>query len=63
MTLDEFVVRSSTAILAFKAATEAQAKVDPTFYLERDENDWWREVAAYHEYVDYEEKFNRGGAN
>lgn len=63
MSIDEFIAGSQAALLAFRAATIAAAQTDETFYPNRDEVDWWREVAAYFEYTELEEKFRRGGQN
>ena len=59
MTLDEFIAGAEAQLLAFKAATLDRSKTDDSFYLKRENNDWWREVAAYHEYVELEEKFQK----
>lgn len=57
MTLDQFVERSGASIEAFAAATRrSQAEGEEGFvgpeYEARTEADWWREVSAYHEYVE-----------
>ena len=63
MTIDEFIAGSLATLLAFKTATLEQAKTDNSFALERDEIDWWREVAAYMMYTELEETFKQHGAN
>lgn len=61
ITLDEFVARTKASIEAFAAATRRyQAEGEDGFVGERFENrteaDWWREVAAYHEYIEVQER-------
>jgi hypothetical protein len=59
-TLEEFVQRSAAEIEAFAAAIRAsQAEgvegfVGKRFEL-RSEADWWREVAAYYEYIEFQD--------
>jgi hypothetical protein len=56
LTLDEFVKKSAEILHAFEHATRLRHQEDPeTFPLERDEDDWWNEVAAYLAYPDVEE--------
>jgi hypothetical protein len=64
VTLAEFVERAPAGIAAFSDAYSRMATVDPSFYPERTEMDWWREVAAYFAYVVVEEAVRRqeGGA-
>lgn len=64
MTLDEFVKRSAISVAAFAAATRAhQAEGTEGFvgahYENRTEADWWREVAAYHEFIEVQEALAR----
>lgn len=54
MTIDQFIQSAPAQLLAFKYATQHQADTDPSggFVNDRDELDWWREVAAYMMYVE-----------
>lgn len=60
-TLDEFLVGASASLEAFAASTRAaQAEGVEGFVGERFERrsecGWWREIAAYHEYVELQER-------
>ena len=64
ITIDEFVQRTSAALEAWAAATRsAQAEGVEGFvgdrFERRTETDWWREVAAYHEYVELQERVSQ----
>jgi hypothetical protein len=63
MTIDDFIAGAQASLLAFKHAYQEQMKTDSTFYPTRSESDWWREVAAYHAYVELEEDFKQAGEN
>jgi hypothetical protein len=56
MTLDEFIAQLPQLGEAFKAATLHHAKTDETFVMERDEDDWFREMAAWSLMMVLEEK-------
>lgn len=59
ITLDEFLHLAPATLGAFAAATRDAVKTDPTFVLERDEQDWFRELSAYSEYVELDERSRR----
>jgi hypothetical protein len=48
ISLKAFIKRASETLRAFESRTLAEHKKDPQeFFLKRDEQDWWREVAAF----------------
>lgn len=57
LTLDQFMERSVADLAAFAAATRsyqsegAEGFIGPQYEL-RTREDWWREVAAYFDYVE-----------
>lgn len=55
MTLQEFLDSIPAQSEAFKQSTLSHAQTDASFVLEREEIDWWREIAAYVEYVEVQE--------
>lgn len=59
ITLDAFLQLVPATLEAFAVATRDQAETDATFVLERDEQDWFRELSAYAEYVELEERSRR----
>lgn len=59
LTIEEFAQKAPTEVLAFYTSYREEAKKDKTFSLERSENDWWREISAYMQYVELEERFRR----
>jgi hypothetical protein len=60
MTLVEFIAAAPGHMAAFEAATRASHATEPhQFPLERAEDDWFRELAAYVEFVDLEERSRR----
>lgn len=62
MNIDEFVGLVPLQVAAFREAYMTQAAVDETFYQSRTESDWWREIAAYMQYIELEEEFRRNEA-
>jgi hypothetical protein len=57
ITLDEFMRRSQITLRAFEHAVRLRHAEDPANDpLERDEHDWWREVAAYVAYTEAEDQ-------
>lgn len=61
MTLDEFLASMPAQAEAFRRSTLEHAKTDDGFVLEREEIDWWREIAAYVEYVEVQEMVRESG--
>lgn len=59
ITLDVFLAGLPATVAAFSAAYRREAETDATFPLERDEQDWHRELSAYSEYVEAEEESRR----
>lgn len=62
MTIDEFLHGAEAQLLAFKEAYNREAEKDPTFKMDRDNEDWWREVISYMMYLELEEQFKRNQA-
>ena len=63
LTLEQFLDRAAADVAAFAAATRAyQAEGSEGFvgpqYERRSREDWWREVAAYFEYVELSEQLS-----
>lgn len=61
MTLDEFLTTAPASLEAFAASTRhANAEGEEGFvgdvFERRTQVDWWREVAAYHEYTELQER-------
>lgn len=64
MTLQEFVERLPASAAAFQAATQEQHDGDPVgFRLDREEVDWFRELAAWAQFVESTEALDRRGIN
>lgn len=59
ITLDEFLAGLPATVAAFESAYRLEAQTDATFPLQRDEQDWHRELSAYSEYVEAEEESRR----
>jgi hypothetical protein len=61
MTLDEFLAAAPQTLALFAARTRELAKTDRTMNpnIPRAEEWWWRDVGAYVEYVELEEKARR----
>lgn len=59
MTLDQFLEQAPLSLQAWAAATRAHVAEGTEGFVgeqfeNRSESDWWREVAAYHEYLELE---------
>lgn len=60
MTLEEFISQAVHDVEIFAAAyRRAMEEGDEGFKPNRSAVDWWREVAAYHEYVEVDEELSR----
>lgn len=59
ISLEQFLAGMPVTLGAFERAYRREAETDATFPLERDEQDWHRELSAYSEYVEVEEESRR----